>query len=110
MRVLRMHRDVHLLVTLTTLVSCADLPAFDIAWRTTVTPSTRTDFRIRLDRGVTTATSASLFATFFEGLLIRRAHPLSASYGNCSIFSFILSTLWRTFSPLGPLFLSVFVI
>jgi hypothetical protein len=82
--------------------------------------STRTDFRSRLDRGVTivalatciqrAATSESLFATFFEGLIIRRAHPLSTSYDNCSIFSFILSTLWRTFSPLGTLFLSVFVI
>jgi hypothetical protein len=59
MRVLRMHRDAHLLVTLTTLLSCAVLPAFDIACRTTVTPSTRTDFRSRLDRGVTTETFSS---------------------------------------------------
>jgi hypothetical protein len=32
-----------------------------------------------------------LLATFFEGLLIRRALPLSASSG---AFSFILSILW----------------
>jgi hypothetical protein len=32
-----------------------------------------------------------LLATFFEGLLIRRALPLSASSGS---FSFILSILW----------------
>jgi hypothetical protein len=48
-----------------------------------------------------------LLATFFQGLLIRRALPLSASSG---AFSFILSILWYTFSPLGTLFLSVFVI
>ncbi len=34
------------------------------------------------------------FATFFGGLLIRRAHPLSASYGN---FSFMLSISGRHF-------------
>ncbi len=38
MRVLRMPRDEHLLVTLTTLLICAVLPVFDTAWRTTVTP------------------------------------------------------------------------
>jgi hypothetical protein len=32
-----------------------------------------------------------LLATFFKGLLIRRALPLSASSGD---FSFILSLLW----------------
>jgi hypothetical protein len=46
--------------------------------------STRTDFRSRLDRGFTT----SLFATFFEGMLIRRALPLSASYGAVSFKNF----------------------
>ena len=70
--------------TLTPLLSCAVLPAFEIAWRTTSPPSTRTVYRSRLDRGVTT----SLPATFFEGLLIRKAHPLYALYGT---FSFILS-------------------
>jgi hypothetical protein len=47
-------------------------------------PSTRTVYRSRLDRGVTT----SLPATFFEGLLIRKAHPFYALYGT---LSFILS-------------------
>jgi ABC-type Fe3+-siderophore transport system permease subunit len=101
-------------------LSCAVLQRLILLGGPTLPLSTRTDFRSRLDLGVTivalatcirrAATSASLFATFFEGLLIQRAHPLSASYGNCSIFSFILSILWRTFSPLGTLFLSVFVI
>ena len=95
-------------------LSCAVLPLFDMFGGPTSPLSTRTDFRSRLDRGVTivarvtciwrAATPASLFATFLGGLLIQRAHPLSTSYGN---FSFIL---WQTFSPLGTLFLSVFVI
>jgi high-affinity Fe2+/Pb2+ permease len=38
------------------------------------------------------------FATFFEGMLIWRAHPLSASYGT---FSFILSILCAHLVYLG---------
>ena len=58
-------------------------------------PSTRTDYRSRLDRGVTT----SLPATFLEGMLIRQEHPnVYALYGT---FSFILSILWVLYSSLS---------
>ena len=92
-------------------LSCAVLPLFDMFGGPTSPLSTRTDVCSRQDRGVTivaratcirrAATPTSLFATFFGGLLIRRAHPFSASCGNFSNFSFILSLLWWTFSPLG---------
>jgi len=62
-------------------------------------PSTRTVYRSRLDRGVTT----SLPATFFEGLLIRKAHPLYDLYGT---LSFILSYSGY-FIPLCLCYLSI---
>jgi hypothetical protein len=103
MRVLRMHRDVHLLVTLTTLLSCAVLPVFDIAWRTTVTPSTRTDFHSRLDWGITTTTFSPPSKGCSSGghFLFMLLMVLSRSYSPYS---------GEHFSPLGTLFLSVFVI
>ena len=79
-------------------LSCAVLPLFDMFGGPTSPLSTRTDFRSRLDRGVTIVAratcirrAATFSATFFEGLLIRRALSLSASYGT---FSFILYILW----------------
>ena len=69
--------------------------------------STRKDFRSRLDRGVTTS---RFLPPSPEGCIIQRVHPLSTSYGNLHNFSFMLCILWWTFSPLGTLFLSVFVI
>ena len=44
------------------------------------------------------------------GVEALRLTALTASYGNSSKFSFILSILWQKISPLGTLFLSVFVI
>ena len=60
--------------TLTPLLSCAVLP--DCLEDHKTPPSTRTDYRSRLDWGVTT----SLPATFFEGLLIRRPSCLYSGY------------------------------
>jgi hypothetical protein len=93
----------HLLVTLTTLLSCAVLPVFDIAWRTTVTPSTRTDFHSRLDWGITTTTFSPPSKGCSSGghFLFMLLMVLSRSYSPYS---------GEHFSPLGTLFLSVFVI
>jgi hypothetical protein len=108
MRALRMHRDAHLLVTLTTLLSCSVLPRLTLLGGPPSPLSTRTDFRSRLDRGVT----PSLFATFFEGLLTWRAHPLSASY---ALILFLLgkrtgSLLWERTGNLLFIFLVCFYI
>jgi hypothetical protein len=81
-------------VTLTTLLSCAvqreASPAFDIARRPTSPLSTRTDFRSRLDRGVTIVARATCIR--------RAATPSPPSLEDCSSGGHILFLLLMVIS------------
>ena len=73
MRALRMHWDAHLLVTLTTLLSCAVLPAFETAWRTTRHPHPLEQILVVGWIGV----SPHRFPPpSLKGCLFEKAHPL----------------------------------